>query len=61
MAKTGIAGALLLVVLAGCSEQSPRVLRPSGADQAEAQKTPVETAKNSAAENAGLRADFQAP
>ena len=75
MVKTTIAGALV-VVLASCSveepEQSLRVLRPPLAYQAEdkktdegkgsddSQKIPVTTA-NSPAENAGLRADFNAP
>jgi phosphoribosylcarboxyaminoimidazole (NCAIR) mutase len=52
MAGTRIAGALVVVVLTSCSVeepvQSPRV-------------TPVTTAKTSAAANAGLRADFNAP
>ena len=55
-------------------EQPLRVLRPPFAYQAEgkkeaddgkrsdrSQKTPVTTAKTSAAKNAGLRADFKAP
>ncbi len=60
MATTRIAGAFAFVVLTSCSveepEQSLRVLRQDGS-----QKTPVTTAGNGAAENAGLRADFNAP
>ena len=69
MAKTRIAGALVVVLLTSCSveapEQSRRVLRSPLADQAEGkketQKIPVTTANTSPAENAGLRADFNAP
>ncbi len=72
MART-IAGAFVVVVLTSCSVEEPepslRVLRPPLA-QAEtddgkgsdgSQKTPMTTAQTSAAENAGLRADFNAP
>ena len=60
MAKTRIAGAFAVVVLASCSVEEPepslRVLRSD-----DSQKTPVKTARAGAAENAGLRADFKAP
>ena len=71
-----IAGALVVVLLASCSveepEPSPRVLPPplaqaedkkETADRkgSESQETPVTTAKTGPAENAGLRADFNAP
>ncbi len=72
MARTRIAGALAVVVLASCSVEEPEkslpVLRPPVASQAEAkegsdgsQTTPVLAANTRAAENAGLRADFAAP
>ncbi|MEE8107434.1 MAG: hypothetical protein V3T86_18010 [Planctomycetota bacterium] len=52
MAGTRMAGALVVVVLTSCSveqpEHSPRV-------------TPAAKAVTGAAENAGLRADFNAP
>ena len=61
----------MIVVLAGCSvegpDQSLPVQRPPLADEAEGKpetdsQTPSETtAANGAAENAGLRDDFNAP
>ncbi len=60
MARTKIAGALVVVLLASCSVEEPKQSR---ADQAEAdlQEIPVTTVARGAAEHAGLRADFNAP
>ena len=65
MAMTRIAGALAVVVLTSCSVEEPveepvqsqRVTPVTPATMA----TPVTTAKTGAVENAGLRADFNAP
>ena len=74
MTKTRIAAALAVIVLTSCSveepEQSLPVVHPPPADKQEEvdrqgsddfPKIPVTTAGNGAAENAGLRADSNAP
>ena len=60
MARMRIAGAFAVVVLTSCSVEEPdQSLRVLGADGS--LETSVTMAQTSAAENAGLRADFKAP
>ena len=64
MASPRIAGALVVAFLAGCSVEEPErplAVRAEGKEATDSQTAPVIPVVRGAVENAGLRADFNAP